>query len=388
MNQRGFSQAILLGIIAALILAGASGYVFISKQKLTPLTPSAPSTEITQEEALGSETSQEMEIATESIPKTEEVAPTEKKMGATAPKEPLPIGSGYASCADGTRHRQCSATQPLICISGKLDNDCRTCGCPNNRICAIGGHCVELLFPPEVVAPYNSWEKINPFLANLGVEVKFKYYDTTILPNDAEREQLKESLAYIMYIFEELFRDTPVKSFLKEFKEIRINYKVGASFSEIGGTFWRGDKDFFQISLLENFLSVEGIPSTDRYMIIAMHEIGHVVHENLSVVAPEIRSEFDGACWLDNQLKIVCQEREKSFVPMTMTIIKPFKDFESQRYAPPEYYALKNVKEDFAETFAAYIASPKEFRGLAAQYPILKQKYDFMKTNIFGGKEF
>lgn len=383
MNRTGFSQIILLGIIAVLILVGVGGYIFISKQKLTPL---APPTEITQKEAEESEASQEMEIATELIPKAEEVAPIEKKTKVAAPKEPLPIGSGYASCADGTRHNQCSATQPLICTSGKLNDDCRTCGCPDSRVCATGGNCVELLFPPEVVAPYNSWAKINPALEGLGVTAVLIEEDRKIIPNEDEREKMKNSLAYVIYVFEELYQGTPIKSFLGEFKEIRLNVVSGYSLTH--GPLAKADKDFLQIPLLSSFLAGEGIPSTDRYIIFALHESGHVIHENLAITRPTIRERFDTICWTGDELKIGCQEREKAFVPVTMTSIKPLKDFESQRHVPPEYYALKNVKEDFAETIVAYVVSPKELRGLAAQYPILKQKYDFMKTDVFGGKEF
>lgn len=370
-------------VIVVVLVLIIGGYIFISKQKLTPL---ASPTEITQEEAVESDASQEMEIATESIPKTEEVAPTEKKTEIAAPKEPLQIWSGYASCADGTRHNQCSATQPLICTSGKLNDDCRTCGCPNNRICATGGNCVELLFPPEVVAPYNSWAKINPALEGLGVTAVLIDEDRKIIPNEDEREKMKNSLAYIIYIFEELYQGTPIKSFLLEFKEIRLHVESG--FSLTYGTLAKADMNFLQLSLLSSFLAGEGIPNTDRYMIFALHESGHVIHENLAITQPTIKERFDTICWSGDELKIDCQEREKAFVPTTMTFLKPFKDLESQKYVPLDYYALKNVNEDFAETIVAYVVSPKEFRGLAAQYPILKQKYDFMKTNIFGGKEF
>ncbi len=71
--------------------------------------------------------------------------------------------------------------------------------------------------------------------------------------------------------------------------------------------------------------------------------------------------------------------------------------------APPEdrlkhvsQYAMKNVKEDFAETFQAYLFSGDIFRGmiteLKASKPELAQalerKYQFMKEQVFSGEEF
>ena len=123
-------------------------------------------------------------------------------------------------------------------------------------------------------------------------------------------------------------------------------------------------------------------------MIVAIHEIGHVIHQNLSKVEPTIYEEFNTICWVENGLIEGCQEREKSFVPTTMTSLKPLRNMESQKSVPPDYYSLKDAGEDFAETLAAYIASPTEFRNLAGKFPKLAQKYEFMKARIFGGKEF
>lgn len=50
----------------------------------------------------------------------------------------IPIGK---NCADGTRTGDCSAAKPLYCESGKLSNDCRTCGCPKGTLCGKEGLC-------------------------------------------------------------------------------------------------------------------------------------------------------------------------------------------------------------------------------------------------------
>ena len=245
----------MLGIIIAVILAvGMGGDVFVSKQKLTP---SVPSEEIIREEKAVPGIPLEMEVAPESIPKTENVAPTEKKTESVVQKEPPSVKpADWAGCSGGTLHNnQCSATQPLICASGKLKDDCRTCGCPDSRVCSWDGTCAEIIFSKESIEPYASWQKINPILSALNVVPVLIENERKITPNEFEREQMKESLAYVVYIFEELFRGTPIKSFLKEFKEVRIN--LACCISIIDGFLWKAELEFFQISLLSSFLSAE-----------------------------------------------------------------------------------------------------------------------------------
>lgn len=51
-------------------------------------------------------------------------------------------------------------------------------------------------------------------------------------------------------------------------------------------------------------------------------------------------------------------------------------------------YAKTNHHEDFAESFSSYMFAGRIFRERAKNNIYLKQKYDFLKTNIFKGKEF
>lgn len=44
--------------------------------------------------------------------------------------------------------------------------------------------------------------------------------------------------------------------------------------------------------------------------------------------------------------------------------------------------------EDFAESFLMYVSEGKVFRKLAESNNILKQKYDWLKTNVFNGQEY
>ncbi len=44
--------------------------------------------------------------------------------------------------------------------------------------------------------------------------------------------------------------------------------------------------------------------------------------------------------------------------------------------------------EDFAESFTMYVSEGKVFRKLSETYPVLKQKYDWLKQNVFQGQEY
>ena len=52
---------------------------------------------------------------------------------------------------------------------------------------------------------------------------------------------------------------------------------------------------------------------------------------------------------------------------------------------PNEKYA---VAEDFAESFSAYVASGKQFRMAAQKNTTINKKYQWLKTNVFGGVEY
>lgn len=49
---------------------------------------------------------------------------------------------------------------------------------------------------------------------------------------------------------------------------------------------------------------------------------------------------------------------------------------------------IRTAGEDFAESVAMYVVEGKVFRELAKSYPVLSQKYDWLKQNVFNGKEY
>ncbi len=49
---------------------------------------------------------------------------------------------------------------------------------------------------------------------------------------------------------------------------------------------------------------------------------------------------------------------------------------------------IRSAVEDFAESMAMYVVEGKVFRELAKSYPIISQKYDWLKQGVFSGGEY
>jgi len=45
-------------------------------------------------------------------------------------------------------------------------------------------------------------------------------------------------------------------------------------------------------------------------------------------------------------------------------------------------------QEDFAESFAFYVSAGRRFRTAAAQRPMLAQRYNWLRDNVFGGVQY
>lgn len=85
------------------------------------------------------------------------------------------------------------------------------------------------------------------------------------------------------------------------------------------------------------------------------------------------------------QFKVLREEYDKIFDTSAITY-NP-----SAPQTPRGYisnYASANKAENFAEHFAYYVLSAKEFREKAASDTILLQKYNFFKNRLFAGKEY
>jgi hypothetical protein len=112
------------------------------------------------------------------------------------------------------------------------------------------------------------------------------------------------------------------------------------------------------ITLSNNIVSLSEVSK------VLVHEIGHMIDIyslRKTLKKSDISEEFYQINWKD---------------PSTIKAWVPQSSFVSG-------YASSNQYEDFAESFAMYIFHNKEFLKRAGQNDFLKQKYNFLKRNIF-----
>jgi len=123
---------------------------------------------------------------------------------------------------------------------------------------------------------------------------------------------------------------------------------------------------------------------TDAELVsVFVHELGHI--KDTGVLQGNFwagESEFR-----DGQNSIYNDDKSLDFYRLSFVNEKEIKkdasdlDFVSG-------YAMSDPFEDFAETFNYYLLHGDDFRQLAANNDVLAKKYNFMKENVFAGKEF
>lgn len=122
----------------------------------------------------------------------------------------------------------------------------------------------------------------------------------------------------------------------------------------------------------------------DRELVgVLVHEIGHVVDTGMLQGDQNVqKSEFK-----DGNSPIYKNDPSVNFYRISYlneTIIKKERieaDFVSG-------YAMTDIFEDFAETYAYYILHGRQFRELAKHNKVLYKKYSYFKNKIFQGKEY
>lgn len=225
------------------------------------------------------------------------------------------------------------------------------------------------LFTDEDFAPYDTEEEITSILASYSITPRY----TDNQGNEISIEDdtiFWESLGYFTFALDKFFSDTEVGSYLET-----INICPSCtSYTNWGNTIFMPPAD----SNLR-----------DLYVIYSIHEISHTI--DLSVDSDSFREicweRWNGEWFLDHPIiKEECENFEQAFIPDTLTTTAMYNtDYEESNLY---YYSATDFKEDFAETVTAYIISGEKFRELAEEWPILKQKYDWIKDNVFNGKEF
>lgn len=124
-----------------------------------------------------------------------------------------------------------------------------------------------------------------------------------------------------------------------------IEYHEGLNPENKGGT-WRLDRN-------ENTTSIELYEHPKHYPYLERtlyHEIGHEAQHNLS------------------------GEQNRQWETLSTN--------SSNREHFVSDYAMRSVKEDFAESYAVYVYDPELLQDVSMD------KYDFMKNHVFGGREY
>lgn len=115
---------------------------------------------------------------------------------------------------------------------------------------------------------------------------------------------------------------------------------------------------------------------------VFVHELGHVA--DLGYLRGE-SAELSG--FHDGSYSIPLDDPSAEFYQISWSDEKNQK-FVAERMDFVSGYAMSDSFEDFAESFNFYILHGADFRALATESSALQKKYDFLRTEVFGGTEF
>lgn len=122
-------------------------------------------------------------------------------------------------------------------------------------------------------------------------------------------------------------------------------------------------------------------PNTREMIAVLVHEVGHVVDTGLLQA-----SRYGAETKFVDRGKIVYSTDPSTLLyGVSWTNNRSFTGLERDVVSG---YSLENPYEEFAETYAMYVLHGPLFRFYAAHSPVLKKKYEFMKTEVFNGAEY
>lgn len=124
------------------------------------------------------------------------------------------------------------------------------------------------------------------------------------------------------------------------------------------------------------------ILTSDEYENILIHEFAHIVDLTYFQGTDGEESGFK-----DGSLPIFSDDLSVQFYQIS------WQDTETMKEGVDKFdfvsgYAMTDPFEDFAESTLYFVKHNREFRILAENNDILKQKFDFIRDNVFGGKVF
>ena len=123
---------------------------------------------------------------------------------------------------------------------------------------------------------------------------------------------------------------------------------------------------------------------TDAELVgVLVHEIGHIVDTGKY----QGNFLFGASGFRDGDTPVYNDDPSKDFYALSFVDEKTLRADAS----PLDFvsgYGMSDPFEDFAESYNYYVLHGNEFRKLARSNHVLRQKYNFLKTRIFGGKEY
>jgi hypothetical protein len=123
---------------------------------------------------------------------------------------------------------------------------------------------------------------------------------------------------------------------------------------------------------------------TDEELVsVLVHEMGHVTDTG----AMQGTSAAGRSAFMDGSNNVYSDDPSIDFYGLD------FKDEDTMKKTADEMdfvsgYAMSDAFEDFAESYAYYVLHGNEFRSIAETNVILRKKYDFLKDEVFNGKEY
>lgn len=121
----------------------------------------------------------------------------------------------------------------------------------------------------------------------------------------------------------------------------------------------------------------------EEMMNVLIHEIGHVVDTGL-FHGNDILSR---TAFYDGNTPLYADDPSINFYEISWKSSESKKS-ESKALDFVSGYAMENVFEDFSESYVMYVTSGNHFRSLLSSSEKLRQKYNFLKNEVFEGKEF
>lgn len=129
-------------------------------------------------------------------------------------------------------------------------------------------------------------------------------------------------------------------------------------------------------------LNTGNIDTDDELKAVFVHELGHVVDLGRLKGYNQNLSEFK-----DGSRKIYTDDPSVQFYRLS------WKDSDTKRSSASRYdfiseYGMTTPFEDFAESYLFYRLHGAKFRAATAKSTVLAQKYNFLRDQVFAGKEF